>query len=392
MTNTRKKKIKALLSRMNKQNERFIPVATPLVEMMDMSVTDRELDYLLKLGTGHLSYAAAAKQSGMASDEFDAFFDTLNRKGLLHRDIDAGGNGQYRLNAIAVGWYEAMMHYLVGKPEIKAFSKKWEEFFQFFARFNFVPLRPLQNMAMKPFFKPAQGVGILSPALASTGKKKKIIPIDASLSAPESKVYPTAYVDNLVREFGGKNAISIFPCVCRRAADVLDKSCSHKMPEDSCMAFGEMAKAWVDFGYGRSIDQEEALSILRAVRDKGAVHTVIHERDDIRLPVLAICNCCWDCCGILKAYNMGAVSLKYESHFLARVKNDANCKGCGLCERFCPTTAVSIEDKIMTLNADKCIGCGQCAYQCPKNNIEMTSKPRTVFLPLLKPSEVRVKV
>jgi hypothetical protein len=31
----RKKKIKTLLSMMNKQNRRFIPIALPLVEMMD---------------------------------------------------------------------------------------------------------------------------------------------------------------------------------------------------------------------------------------------------------------------------------------------------------------------------------------------------------------------
>lgn len=392
MNHTRKKKIKTLLSRMNKQNVRFIPVTSPLVEMMDMAVTDQELDYLLQLGTGHLSHEEAAEKSGMPSDDFERFFGILTRKGLMHRDLDSSGNARYRLNAIAVGWYEAMMHYLAGKPEIKPFSERFEAYFKLFAKFNLPGLRPIQNLAMKPFLKPPQGVGILDPAIQSKGKKKKTIPIDASLSAAESQVYPTAYVDNLVRDFGDKNAISIFPCVCRRAADVLDKSCSHKMPEESCMAFGDIANAWVEFGYGRSIDKEEAISILQEVRDKGAVHSVIHERDDVRLPVLAICNCCWDCCGILKPYNMGAVSLKYQSHFLARVKQDADCKGCGLCERFCPTTAVSVIDKKMTLNPDKCIGCGQCAYQCPHNNIELTARPRTVFLPLLKPSEVRVRI
>ena len=48
----RKKKIKSLLGMMNKQNKRLIPVTPPLVRMMDMVVTDPELDCLLKMGTG----------------------------------------------------------------------------------------------------------------------------------------------------------------------------------------------------------------------------------------------------------------------------------------------------------------------------------------------------
>ncbi|MFP4226442.1 MAG: hypothetical protein ACLFRF_06905, partial [Desulfobacterales bacterium] len=52
----RKKKIKKLLSLMNKQNDRFFLIAQPLVEMMDMSVTDAELDFLLKIGLGHIDH------------------------------------------------------------------------------------------------------------------------------------------------------------------------------------------------------------------------------------------------------------------------------------------------------------------------------------------------
>ena len=42
ISSARKKKIKTVLSMMNKQNKRFIPIATPLVEMMDL-MAGREL-------------------------------------------------------------------------------------------------------------------------------------------------------------------------------------------------------------------------------------------------------------------------------------------------------------------------------------------------------------
>jgi len=71
------------------------------------------------------------------------------------------------------------------------------------------------------------------------------------------------------------------------------------MPRESCIAFGDGAKVWAGWGYGRNITKFEAMNILKEVRNKGAVHSVIHEKDDTSLPVVAICNCCWDCCGIL---------------------------------------------------------------------------------------------
>lgn len=385
----RKKKIKKVLSMMNKQNERFLVVAPPLVEMMNMSTEDSELDFLIQMGTGHYSYEDALKQSRMSHDRFESFFETLQKKGLVHAEKDEEGRRAFRLNAIAVGWYEAMMHYLVGKPEEKAFSEKWQEYFNFFKKFTFPPLRNIQNALMRPILKPAQSVGILAPA--TPGKsKKKTIPVNGSLSSPETQVYPTSFINNLVEHFGNQDAICAFPCVCRHGNALLDDPCNQNMPKESCIAFGEMAKAWESFGYGRSVSKSEAMEILKEVRDKGAVHSVIHEKDDPNLPVVAICNCCWDCCGILKPYNMGAVSLNFKSYFVARIRDETSCKGCGVCEKYCPTTAISISEKQPNLNIDKCIGCGQCAYQCRFNNIELVPCQRDVFLPILRKSEVRI--
>jgi len=77
MTSTRKKKIKTLLSMMNKQNQRFIPSAPPLVEMMNLVTNDDELDYLLQMGTGLYDYEQAAKTSNMSEKQFQSFFDRI---------------------------------------------------------------------------------------------------------------------------------------------------------------------------------------------------------------------------------------------------------------------------------------------------------------------------
>ncbi len=388
MTSQKKKNIKKLLSMMNKQNLRFIPIAPPLVEMMNLVTSDDEINYLLQMGTGLYDYERAAKDSGMPEDQFTSFFDEIQRKGLVHIEYDSKGGEKYRLNAIAVGWYEAMMHYIMGKPNEKEFSKKWNEFFKFFQKFNFFPSRNIQNLVLPKLLTPSQDVALMNPEIKSKNKRKTIpIGIDAT---QEAKVYPSFLVNDLVEEFGNNDSIHIFPCVCRHGKSLIDTGCGFDMPRESCMAFGDAAKAWASWGYGHKIEKNEAIDILKEVREKGAVHSVIHEKEDDSLPVAAICNCCWDCCGILKPYNMGSVPLMYNASYIASVKDDANCKACGNCEKFCPTTAMKIKDKHVSFNEDKCIGCGQCAFQCRQNNIEMYPNERKVYLPILKRAEARV--
>ena len=385
----RKKKIKSLLSMMNKQNQRLVPIAPPLIEMMDMTISDQELEFLLQMGTDKYDYDQAIKSSGMPVNQFRTFFDTIKQKGLVHFQSDADGKEIYRLGAVAVGWYEAMVHYLMGKPGEREFTDKFNDYFKYFRKFNFFPLRNIQNFILSSVLKPYQETGIMDPKIPGKNKRKTI-PIGTDIPVPNQRVYPTSYVNDIIEEFGSKNQIVVFPCVCRHAKRLTGSDCTFEIPRESCIGLGSIAEAGVDWGYGRKISKEEALDILKEVRERGAVHSVIHERDDISLPVMAICNCCWDCCGLLKSYNMGAASLKYNASFAARIKDDGNCKGCGNCEKYCPTTAIKLKNDKVTLNSGLCIGCGQCAFQCRQNNIELYPNRRTVYLPLLKKSEARV--
>ena len=275
ITFARKKKIKTLLSMMNKQNERFFPIVQPLVEMMDLVITDVELDYLLQMGMGLYDYKQAEETSNMSSEQFQSFFDTMKRKGLVHIEFDRSGKEEYRLNAIAVGWYEAMMHYIVGKPQEKAFSEKWNDFFKFFQKFNFFPLRNVQNFVMRNFLKPNQDTALMNPEMEGM-TKRKTIPINTTISSSGGKVYPTFDVNDLIEEYGDQNAIYAFPCVCRHGNRLIDSSCSFDIPKESCIAFGDGANAWASWGYGRHVSKSEAIDILKEVRNKGAVHSVIH--------------------------------------------------------------------------------------------------------------------
>jgi ferredoxin len=146
------------------------------------------------------------------------------------------------------------------------------------------------------------------------------------------------------------------------------------------------------YGFGRAIAKEEALAIIASVQKAGGVHTVFHERDDARRPEVAICNCCWDCCGALGNYNRGAVALHFKSYYLAELADASLCRArCRTCERFCPVAAIArAGDGPVAIDARTCIGCGQCANKCPHGALGLRWEERDVFLPLLRPAAARI--
>lgn len=55
----------------------------------------------------------------------------------------------------------------------------------------------------------------------------------------------------------------------------------------------------------------------------------------------------------------------------------AACSGCGACEQVCPTRAITVREKAVTLDLGRCIACDECVEGCETHTIAADRSTRT---------------
>lgn len=60
----------------------------------------------------------------------------------------------------------------------------------------------------------------------------------------------------------------------------------------------------------------------------------------------------------------------------SRLSVDANCIGCGLCEKKCPVQAIQMKEGRPVWVKEKCVMCLGCLHRCPKFSIQCGNKTR----------------
>ncbi len=383
----RRKKLRALARLMNEQNDPSVFVTDELLAVFECVITPEETDYLLAFGTAPHTRDEAAGLLAGEPDRFDAFFEGLLRKGLVWMRRDRSGNETYSLAPILVGWFEVYLLNGRQTPEQQEFARRLDALFRYWKRYNVFPVRGIRNFTSR-FSKPTQRV---VPGADTAGAKTRTIAIDDSITVPPAGIYSTGDIMDLIDRYGKEHAIALVYCFCREWRTMVGEPCSFKLPRRSCIAIGQFAEHAVRYNDGKYISDAEAREIVTGLRDLGAVHMVFHEREDLSLPELGICNCCWDCCGVIGSYNRGITGLHFRAYYLAEISDLNACTHCGRCARFCPVNAISVDKESIAIDTRTCIGCGQCAVQCKKYAVRLTPLERDVYLPLLKPSEARIR-
>ena len=383
----RKRSLRRLIKLMNKRHAMPFPINKPLLDCFELVVTPEEADFLLKMGLAPQIYKQAASHSDLPEASFHPFFTTLLKKGLVVAQPSESGEELFLVSGIMVGWFEMQLADGQETPEKEEFARRIEKLFKSWQKMNFFPLRNYVNYKFRKESKPHHSIVAINQP--EEKEKKRHIAMDQAVEVPETKVYPTKTIRELIEKYGEDNQIAVVHCFCRQWRKMLNEPCRFNIPSESCVVIGTATKYVVDYGIGRYIAKEEALAIIEEIQKKGAVHQVFHEDEDIHRPEMAICNCCWDCGGVLASYNKAVFPLHLKSYYTAQITDSSLCNGCGKCEKYCPVNAIAIEDGNSTIDAHRCIGCGQCAFQCPEGAVTLESNERSVLLPLQKKASLR---
>jgi electron transport complex protein RnfB len=163
--------------------------------------------------------------------------------------------------------------------------------------------------------------------------------------------------------------IVVTDCICRKQKDLVDQGCG--APSEVCFMFGSMGQYYLDRDMGRRVDVDEAISVLTAAQEAGLVTQPATAQNPG-----GMCNCCGDCCGVLRALNLHPkpAELVFTNHF-AVVDADL-CTACESCLDRCQMNAIALNDgDTAEVNLDRCIGCGLCVMACPTDAICLEPVP-----------------
>jgi ferredoxin len=214
--------------------------------------------------------------------------------------------------------------------------------------------------------------------------KMRVIPIEESV---ESEHHVATY-DELRRliEQAGEH-IAVQECFCRKASEMQGNSCQATQRREVCMSFGDLAELYVEEGWARKIDQEEALEMARLNEEEGLVLMPGNDQEPNFL-----CACCSDCCGMLSMIkNYPKPAEIVGGNFYAQV-NTALCTGVGDCVSSCPLDALSLVDDIAAIELARCIGCGLCVPVCPEDAIAMVKKEQETVPPLTTEERLEIEL
>ena len=384
----RARSLRKLAELMNTRHKRPFPVTDPLLRCFDVALTPEETEFLIKLGTGPCTLDTAASLSALPADRFRAFFEGLVRKGFLWPQGTRDEREAFALAGIMLGWFEIYLSDGAETPEKREFARRLDDLFKSYKKMNTFPLRNLLNYKARRT-EPHQS--IVSAASRPERGAGRTIEVGKTIDAGLMKVYPAGTVEELIEKYGDGNRIAVGHCFCRQYHTMIGEPCRFNHPPHSCISIGDLSRYAVEYGTGRYLSKSEAIALVRELQAKGAVHQIFHKDEDVRNPEIAICNCCWDCCGVFSSYNRGIMPLNLHSYYEARIPDASACNGCGTCAGYCPVQAISMVNDRCRIDAAKCIGCGQCEIQCPEKAVHLVANERTVFLPMRKKSEARIQ-
>jgi len=158
-------------------------------------------------------------------------------------------------------------------------------------------------------------------------------------------------------------------CICRQSKDLKNKPCQVTDRREVCMTTGDMARLYIDQGYGCEITKEEALHYLKKNEEEGLIFQLSNSQE-----MIFVCSCCTCCCEGLVWLKSIPNPADYTSSNYQAVIDEELCSGCGTCVNRCQLEAIILEGDYSVIEQKRCIGCGNCLIVCPEEAISLIVK------------------
>jgi Pyruvate/2-oxoacid:ferredoxin oxidoreductase delta subunit len=207
--------------------------------------------------------------------------------------------------------------------------------------------------------------------LASASSFVRTIPVQESLDA---KCTIAAFED-AAEIMRSQKTISVAECICRKEQSLVGKGCSK--PREVCFMFGSMGTYYIEQGLGSQVDADEAIRLLSEAQKAG----LVTQPSTAQNPG-GMCNCCGDCCGVLRALNLTDKPARHVTANYYAAVDKTSCVGCEECLDRCQVHALTMKENLAEINLDRCIGCGLCVIACPAASLRMVLKEQQAVLPL----------
>jgi electron transport complex protein RnfB len=311
------------------------PTTESGVEMRILSklFTEEEAETFLNLSLMLETADAVAQRIGRPPEEVSSILEGMVDKGLIFRK-KKGDDLLYGAIPFVVGSYEFQV-----KDMDRELAELVEEYF------------------VQAFYK--QGIGAYAPL--------RTIPVNMSIDHS----WPVAPYEDVRAIIKSKEKIGLAKCICRVHQGILEKGCDK--PLEVCFSFGSHADYYVDKGMARYITQEEALKVIDECDEAGLVPQPFNAQD-----AGGMCNCCGDCCGILRSIKMHPKPAEMVvTNYYATVDPEL-CSACETCVDRCQMDAIALgPDDVALVDRDRCIGCGLCVTTCPSEAVTLARKPES---------------
>jgi electron transport complex protein RnfB len=303
------------------------------MKILERLFSEDEAELYLNLSMLLETPDAIAKRIGRKTEDIAGQLETMVAKGQIFR-IKKGDSARYGAVPFVVGSYEFQL-----KNMDREFSAMFDQYFE----------EALGRQAL----------GQNAPM--------RTIPVNKSIDHS----WPVAPYEDVKAIIQSKSKIAVADCICRVQQGLLQKACDS--PLEVCFQFGSHAQYYADKGMARFITQEEAIGIIDKCEEAGLVPQPFMSQD-----AGGLCNCCGDCCGILRSIKMHPKPAEMVlTNYYAEVDPDL-CTGCETCIDRCQMEAFEIgANDTMEIDRDRCIGCGLCVTTCPSEALSLKPKPES---------------